>query len=163
VVLIAVVILLSISQKPAQSVGAARIGQALSNFKLSDINGQEVELADFTGKVVLVNAWATWCPPCKAEMPDLNAYYQAHREEGFELLAVNGGDTLSQASAFAQQTNLAFPVLLDQDLRVLNGLGIHSYPTSILVGRDGVVKGIHQGMFSPESLEAEVTPLIQEQ
>jgi peroxiredoxin len=152
------------SQKtPVQALAPARIGQPLSDFSLTDLQGQTVQLDDFAGKVVLVNAWATWCPPCKAEMPDLNAYYQAHQAEGFVLLAVNAGDSLSQASAFAEQAGLAFPVLLDEDLRVLNGLGIHSFPTSIIVGRDGVVKGIHQGMFSPESLEAKITPLLQSQ
>jgi cytochrome c biogenesis protein CcmG, thiol:disulfide interchange protein DsbE len=159
---IAIVFLLT-SKAPAQVVGPAKIGQPLSDFSLTDINGQAVHLRDYAGQVVLVNAWAIWCPPCKAEMPDLNAYYQAHQKDGFVLLAVNAGDTLSQASAFAEQARLAFPVLLDEDLRVLNGLGIHSFPTSIIVGQDGVVKGIHQGMFSPESLETEITPLLSSQ
>jgi peroxiredoxin len=161
--LIIAIAFLFTSKAPAQAVGPAKIGQPLSNFRLTDINGQSVQLTNYAGKVVLVNAWATWCPPCKAEMPDLNAYYQTHQEEGFVLLAVNAGDTLSQASAFANQAGLAFPVLLDDDLYVLNGLGIHSFPTSIIIGRDGVVKGIHQGMFSPESLEAEITPLLSSQ
>ncbi len=72
-----------------------------------------MRLSDYAGKVVLLNAWATWCPPCKAEMPDLNAYYHAHQDEGFVILAINAGDSASVAAAFADQIGLSFPVLLD--------------------------------------------------
>jgi peroxiredoxin len=141
-------------------VSPAQTGKALSDFSLNDVGGKMIRLSDYSGKVVLVNAWATWCPPCKAEMPALNAYYQAHQADGFELLAVNAGDPVSDAAAFASQKGLAFPVLLDPNTSLLTGLGVHSFPTSIMVGRDGVVKAIHVGMFTPESLETEVTPLL---
>lgn len=137
-----------------------RVGAPLSSFSLTDIQGNKVKLSDYKGKVVLVNAWATWCPPCRAKMPDLNAYYQAHQTDGFMVLAVNAGDPLSSAAAFAQSNGLAFPVLLDPDLQLLDGFGIHSFPTSIVVGRDGRVKTIHVGMFTPQALETEVTPLL---
>ena len=132
----------------------------MEDFKLTDIHGKTVRLSDFAGKAVLINAWATWCPPCKAEMPDLNAYYQAHQDEGFVILAVNAGDSASQAAAFASQKGLAFPVLLDPNTRFLTSLGVRSFPTSILVGSDGVVKTIHVGMFTPQSLDAEITPYL---
>lgn len=157
---IAAAFLLLGKKTPTQMVVPAQVGQPLSQFSLADIQGKTVHLQDYAGQVVLVNAWATWCPPCKAEMPALNAYYRAHQSEGFVLLAVNAGDSASQAAAFATQSGLAFPVLLDADLRLLNGLGIRSYPTSIIVGRDGLVQDIHVGMFSAESLEAEITPLL---
>ena len=159
VIVIASVLLLSHKSSTSSS-GPARVGKPLGDFSLSDINGQTVHLSDYRGKVVLVNAWATWCPPCKAEMPDLNAYYQAHQANGFMLLAINAGDPASDAAAFASQKGLAFPVLLDPNTRLLNSLGIHSFPTSILVGTDGVVKAIHVGMFTPQALEAEITPYL---
>jgi peroxiredoxin len=95
-------------------------------------------------------------------MPDLNTYYQTYQDEDFVILAVNGGDPASEAAAFADQAGLSFPVLLDPNTQVLDSLGIHSYPTSILVGADGVVKTIHVGMFTPEMLEEEITPFLQE-
>jgi peroxiredoxin len=143
-----------------QTAGPAQIGKPLGDFSLMDINGNAVHLADYTGKLVLINAWATWCPPCKAEMPDLNAYYQAHQADGFVLLAFNAGDPASDAAAFASQKGLSFPVLLDPNTNLLNNLGIRSFPTSILIGPDGVVKAIHVGMFTPQSLEAEITPYL---
>jgi peroxiredoxin len=93
-------------------------------------------------------------------MPDINAYYQAHQKDGFMVLAVNAGDPQSSAADFAQSNKLAFPVLLDSDLRMLDGLGIHDFPTSIVIGRDGQVRHIQVGMFSPQALEAVVTPLL---
>jgi len=140
--------------------GPAQVGQKLKDFSLIDISGNTVRLSDYAGKVVLINAWATWCPPCTAEMPDLNAYYQAHQEDNFVILAINAGDPASAAAAFAEEKGLAFPVLLDSNVQVLNSLGVHSYPTSILVGADGVVKSIHLGMYSMQGLETEVTPYL---
>jgi thiol-disulfide isomerase/thioredoxin len=144
----------------AQSVVPPRMGSAFGDFALVDIHGKTVRLSDYKGQVVLVNAWATWCPPCKAEMPLLNQYYQVHAGQGFVLLAVNAGDSLDQAAAFAGQNHLAFPVLLDPGTKLLDQMAIHDFPTSILIGKDGTVKAIHIGMFTSESIESEVTPLL---
>ena len=93
-------------------------------------------------------------------MPLLNRYYQSHTKDDFVLLAVNAGDSQNEAASFANQNGLAFPVLLDPGTQLLNQLGINSFPTSILIGRDGNVKTIHIGMFTPDSIEAELTPLL---
>jgi cytochrome c biogenesis protein CcmG, thiol:disulfide interchange protein DsbE len=151
---------LSFSQAGANSAIPPRVATPLGNFTLTDIQGQKVQLSDYKGKVVLVNAWATWCPPCRAEMPDINAYYQAHQTDGFMVLAINAGDPLDKAASFAQSNNLAFPVLLDSNLSLLNSMGIHDFPTSIVIGRDGRVKHVQVGMFSPEALDSVVTPLL---
>ena len=93
-------------------------------------------------------------------MPLLNAYYQAHQDEGFIILAINAGDPASDAAVFANQRGLTFPVLLDPNTNLLTSLGVHSFPTSILVGSDGVVKAIYVGMFTPQALDAEITPYL---
>lgn len=162
--LLIVVIAFAFTKKaPGRALSLAQVGQALSDFSLTDIHGETIHLKDYAGQVILLNAWATWCPPCKAEMPDLNTYYQAHQKDGFVILAINGGDSLNQTTVFAEQAGLAFPVLIDENAYLLDRLGIRSLPTSIIVGRDGIVKTIHLGMYTPESLEEEVTPLIQSQ
>lgn len=140
--------------------GPARLGQPMPEFKLASLSGQPVSLGDYAGRPVLVNAWATWCPPCRAEMPALQAFYAAHQASGLELLAVNAGEGASLVSSFIGQMGFTFPVLLDPGMQVLEGLGVRSYPTSILVGRDGQVKLIHTGLFTPETLESEVAPLL---
>jgi len=158
--LVVAALVIGFTRNGSASLAPAQIGQPLGNFTLQNLDGAPVSLADYSGRMVLINAWATWCPPCRAEMPALNDYYQAHKNQGFVILAINAGDAQSQAAAFAQQLGLAFPVLLDPDTRLLDSLGIHSFPTSILLGRDGRVKAIHVGMFSPQELDAEVTPLL---
>jgi thiol-disulfide isomerase/thioredoxin len=147
-------------EAPIQNVSPAHVGSELGEFSLTDISGNTIRLKDYSGRPVLINAWATWCPPCKAEMPLLNQYYQAHANQGFTLLAVNAGDSKSVAASFANQNRLAFPVLLDPGSQLLNQLGIHSFPTSILIGKDGKVKLIHVGMFTADAIEKEITPFL---
>ncbi len=142
------------------SLGPARVGAQLGNFTLTDVTGKQVRLSDYAGRPVLINAWATWCPPCQAEMPDLNAYYKAHSSQGFVILAINAGETAAQASAFANQLGLTFPILLDPSESLMDTLHIADFPTSILVGRDGTVKAIHVGRLTPATLEKEITPFL---
>lgn len=160
--LIIAFVLLMFKNSADETLKPAVVGQPLGDFSLTEINGKTVSLSDYAGQVVLINAWATWCPPCKAEMPDLNAYYQAHQDEGFVLLAVNAGDSADDAASFANQKGLTFPVLLDPNTSLLTSLGVNSFPTSILVGADGVVKAIHIGIFTPEALENEITPYLRD-
>lgn len=146
--------------RPATVSGRAVNGRPMPAFTLTSLTGQPVSLSDYAGQVVLVNAWATWCPPCRAEMPDLHTFYQAHRAEGFALLAVNAGEDQAAVSPFIAEMGFTFPVLLDPGLGVLNGLGIDAFPTSIVIGRDGVVKTIHIGYYAPEAVAADVLPLL---
>ncbi len=154
------VLLLFTPQGTAGAPGPARIGAPIGNFTLTDLSGKQVQLSDYAGRPVLLNAWATWCPPCQAEMPDLNAYYQAHRSQGFVILAINAGETSAQASAFATRLGLSFPILLDPTEALMDTLHIADFPTSILVGRDGVVKAIHVGRLTPAMLQKEITPYL---
>ena len=159
--LVSAIALLLVKQSPrTTSIELAQKGQTLSDFSLTNLDGEMVRLSDFQGQVILVNAWATWCPPCVAEMPDLQAYYQAHQDENFVILGINAGDTFRAAFEFASQKGITFPILLDPEVSLLTNLGIHSFPTSILVGADGVVKNIHVGMYTAEDLETDISPYL---
>ncbi len=146
----------------SQALGSAgvRIGASLPNFTLYDLQGNRVKLSDYAGRPVLINAWASWCPPCRAEMPALNQYYQTYKNTGLVILAINDGESQSIAADFTGQIGVTFPVLLDPGTQVLDGYGIHDLPTSILVGRDGLVKTIHIGLFTSIALEQELTPFV---
>lgn len=138
----------------------ARIGQPLSDFSLQDLDDETGRLNDYRGQVVLINAWAVWCPPCVAEMPDLQAFYQAHRAENFTILGINAGDPSSKAAAFVSQQGITFPILLDPNVELLTSLGVDSFPTSILIDADGMVRSIHIGMYTAEDLDAAILPYL---
>lgn len=158
--IVAAMILLLSPALMSNASGPARIGQPLSALNLVDINGQARQLADYQGKVVLLNVWATWCPPCRSEMPDLQAYYTANKEKGFIILAINAGDARQDVRDFAANLQLSFPILMDPDLNWVRRMAIFDYPTSILIGRDGLVKKIQIGMYTPTALKADVDSLI---
>ncbi len=154
--LLSAVLLLYLSNRPA--VGFPRVGSRMVNFSLRDLEGNEVHLRDYTGQTVLINAWATWCPPCEAEMPLLVGAYQKYKDSGFTILAINAGETREEAAAFALNYGMDFPVLLDSDSTLLDSLLIDSLPTSVLVGPDGVVKAVHIGILKPEDFAAQIAP-----
>ena len=144
------------------STGPLAAGSTLVDFSLSDLQGKTVRLSDFRGQVVLVNTWATWCPPCRSEMPGINAYYQSHRSAGFIVLAINAGETTQQAADFAQELGLAFPVLMDPDESLVDKLQIDSFPTSVLLDRQGKIRGVHIGYYDPDLLAKDIAPLLNE-
>jgi peroxiredoxin len=158
ILILLAIFLLIFRSSPVQSVRPPQVGSKLGDFSLQSITGETVRLSDYEGRPVLINTWAIWCPPCKAEMPLLNEYYQAHAAEGFVILAINAGDTQAEAAAFASQNSLQFPILLDPGTQLLDQMAIHSFPTSILIGRDGLVKAIHIGLLTQESIEVEISP-----
>ncbi len=155
------IILYQAANAPVRTLSRIQIGAPLRDFALNDLSGKTVHLSDYAGRTVLINGWATWCPPCKTEMPALNQYYLAHRDQGFVLLAVDAGDPQDTTAEFASKNGLSFPVLLDPGARVLDTMGINDFPTSILVGRDGTVKTVHFGAYTLEALEADINPLLQ--
>lgn len=139
------------------------VNYAAPDLILSDLNGVEHELTDHLGEVVLINLWATWCPPCKAEMPTLEAYYQAHRAEGLLILAINDGDPADAVAAFAQEYNLTFPVLLDPEYEAsARAFKTRSLPSSFVVDRVGNIRLRWVGEIDRATLEKYVTPLILE-
>lgn len=118
----------------------AKNGPAAPNFTLKDLEGRTVSLSDNRGKVVLVNIWATWCPPCVAETPSLNKLYKMMKDENFALLAVSideGGK--KDVEEFMKKKNLSFPVLLDPDGRVARLYGTTGVPESFIVRKDGTI------------------------
>ncbi len=132
------------------------------DLTLTDLEGRAVSLADYRGQVVLVNNWATWCPPCRAEMPILEAYYQKHQAKGFVVLAIEAGDLKEEVLAFVRQVGLSFPVLLDPEGRSLAAFGNMALPNSYVVDRHGKLRLAWTGPVDQRSLETYLTPLLEE-
>ncbi|MFH2102858.1 MAG: TlpA disulfide reductase family protein [Chloroflexota bacterium] len=132
------------------------------DLKLTDLAGEIRSLSDYSGVVVLVNNWATWCPPCQSEMPELQAYFQAHASQGFLLVAIESGDPASQVSAFVEEYGLTFPVWLDPHADALMAFNNWSLPSSYLIDRSGTIRYSWIGEVNRITLEEYVTPLLEE-
>ena len=101
--------------------------------------GQNLSLGALKGKVVFLNFWATWCGPCRAEMPSMEALYSRYREKGLEILAVNCGEEQEEVLAFMKSNRLSFPVALDSDGKVSGAYGIQAIPASFIIDREGKI------------------------
>lgn len=144
------------------SVVPMEVNFAAPELALQNINGENESLAEYRGSVALVNNWATWCPPCKAEMPTLAAYYNEHRDEGFTIIAIEAGDPADVVSQFAQSYGLNFPVWLDPGGESLKAFRNGTLPNSYVIDRTGTVRYAWTGEISRAMLEKYVTPLIAE-
>ena len=119
---------------------APRVGYRAPNFRLPNLNGEEVSLASYKGKVLFINFWATWCGPCKAEMPSMERLYQEYKDQGFEILAISSDMQGSPiVKPFVEKYRFTYPILLDPNFRVDAMYLVHSVPTTVLVARDGII------------------------
>jgi thiol-disulfide isomerase/thioredoxin len=132
--------LLGCSSPPQATVGPPAVGQAAPDFTLHDLGGQPVTLSALRGKVVIVNFWATWCPPCRAEMPSMELLHRELADEGLVMLAVNiekeGRQSVPRFLATSAHT---FPVLLDDQEVVQKRYGVYKFPESFVIRKDGVI------------------------
>lgn len=117
-----------------------------SNFTLKSLAGSEVSLDRLKGKYLLINFWATWCGPCKVEMPSLQALYERFRSDNFDVLAISN-DMFGEkvVRPYIEANRLSFPVLLDQNLKVSHKYGVVNLPTTFLVDPDGKIVGVLNG------------------
>ncbi len=142
-----------ISGGPPEETGVEAISDAGSNaagyendFTLIDLDGEEVSLSDFAGKIVMLNFWATWCPSCKAEIPDFIEVYDDYRDKGVQFIGVSDEDmpTLRQ---FVQEYGINYPILVD-DAGIGGHWGVRAIPTTFILGRDGTVLFKNVGMMT---------------
>lgn len=135
-------------------IAAPQAGFLAPDFSLKSLSGENVSLASLRGKAVLVNIWASWCPPCRAEMPAMERAYLAYKNKGFVVLAVNSTvqDSTDNARAFASERNLSFPILLDESGLVTRLYRIQSLPSSFFIRPDGVISEVVIGGPIAEAL-----------
>jgi peroxiredoxin len=150
---------------PARSYSAPApvAGAPAPDFTLKTLDGEMVTLSQFRGQPVLINFWATWCPPCRLEMPDLVKAYEAHQSEGFVLLGVNltYQDSLPEVQAFVDEFGMTFPVLLDEDGHVTDDLyRLRGLPLSVFVNREGVIARLHIGALPASQIETYVGEIL---
>jgi cytochrome c biogenesis protein CcmG/thiol:disulfide interchange protein DsbE len=146
----------------AKSAAPGEINSPAPALTLTDIQGETVSLADYRGQWVLVNNWATWCPPCRAEMPELNAYYEAHKDEGFVLIGISAGDTHTQVVDFTDALGIQFPMWVDPQQEALRAFQMSALPNSFVIDPEGNVRLVWTGAVTLDTLEQKVTPLLQQ-
>ena len=139
------------------------VGKQAPDFTLPTLNGAEVSLSQFRGQPVLINFWATWCLPCREEMPELVRSYESHKAEGLIILGLNltYSDSLPDVASFASEFNITFPILLDKDGAVDKLLyQIPGVPTSIFVNRDGTIERIQVGVMTGKQIKQYIAEII---
>ena len=152
------------SSEPAASSGVclAKKAPAKLAYTVKDMNGADVRLADYKGKVILLNYWATWCGPCKVEIPDLVALQEKYKDKGLVILGVSQDDDPETLRAFASAFKMNYPVLVGRDQPdLLDAQGpLWGLPTTYLIARDGTICTRHLGPATKEDFEREIKALL---
>ena len=141
----------------------AQVSYPAPALELDDLGGFPASLEDLRGRVVLVNLWATWCPPCKEEMPALQAFYVKHKALGFTVVAINDGESAEVVREFAETYRLTFPVWLDPEYTATEDAFLTmNLPSSFVIDREGTIRLRWVGGIDQPTLEEYVTPIIME-
>jgi len=159
--LLGMALLLAASGAPAQALRPWG-GGATPPLELSDVDGTPRRLADYRGKAVLVNFWATWCGPCREEMPSIESLRLSMMGKPFEVLAVNVGQSPRVARDFGDKLMLGFPLLLDRDTKAAKAWGARVLPASFVVAPDGVIRYSYYGDldWSAPEVRAKIEALL---
>jgi cytochrome c biogenesis protein CcmG/thiol:disulfide interchange protein DsbE len=135
--------------------------QKAPNFSLQTQNGKVIELSKLKGKVVLVNFWATWCPPCRAEIPDFIEVYNTYKSKGFEIVGIAlDEDGWSKVAPYIEEVKINYLVVLGSAKVVQQYGGIEAIPTTFIVDKNGYIAGTQVGLLSKETLEQKLKSLL---
>jgi peroxiredoxin len=154
-------LLLLASAAAAQTAGDA---PAAPDFTLKSASGENLRLSEYRGQVVLLNFWATWCGPCRQEMPPLNALHERYQRLGFVVLGVSIDDDPRVATRMAQQLGVSYPILFDTDKDISRLYEVRAMPSTYLIDRDGRVRHVHLGYRDGyiDTYQQQVRQLLQE-
>ncbi|MEM7030104.1 MAG: TlpA disulfide reductase family protein [Chloroflexota bacterium] len=137
-----------------------KLGNPAAQFTLKSLDGEVVSLSDFAGQPVIINFWATWCGPCEAEMPDIEAAYLAHKDEGLIVLAVDMAEHPETVRSFVNYYELTFHILIDVDQDVGNHYGARALPTTYFVDRSGNIVHMYFGQMRESDIEVGLRKIL---
>ncbi|WP_171005525.1 TlpA disulfide reductase family protein [Bacillus sp. E(2018)] len=147
--------------KEEENTGLQR-GDTAPAFSLRTLEGKQVDLKDYRGQKVIVNFWATWCPPCREEMPEMEKFYKDYKNKGVEILAVNleySETNTEKVSKFVKEYNLSFPIPLDEKNTIGKQFRAVSIPTSYFIDEKGLIKNSHIGPMDYELMKDEINKM----
>lgn len=143
------------SPSGGSNAGPVKVGDAMPEYSAEFLDGKDFTMADQKGKVVLLNVWATWCPPCRAEIPDLQQLHDKYAAQGFSVVgvSVDSDGAAQEVRDFVREKSMTYPVVLDPEGTLATLVDTAVIPTSALVDRDGKIVWIHQGTVSADDPE----------
>jgi peroxiredoxin len=138
-----------------------QVGDRPYAFTLANVDGEQVALSDHMGQPIILNFWATWCGPCRIEMPELQAAYEANQDQGLVILALDRDESAQTVSRFFDELNLTFTPLLDDGGEVARRYGVGgNLPASIFINPEGQITAIHRGLMDQNLIEAYLAETI---
>lgn len=170
VVPIVIVILLAVTAyevtrrgpTPAKPGGPGAAERSLApDFTLQDLNGQPLALSNYRGKIVLLDFWATWCAPCRAEIPHMVEFQDKYREQGFQVVGISMDDGPKPVREFYQEFKMNYPVAIGNDKLADSYGGVLGLPVTLLIGRDGRIEAKYAGIVEMPVLEQRIKTLLQ--
>ncbi|TET26581.1 MAG: TlpA family protein disulfide reductase [Dehalococcoidia bacterium] len=126
------------------------VGNLAPDFTLTDLDGNSVTLSHFRGKVIFLNFWASWCPPCRAEMPDMEAIYQNYKDQDVVVIGVNVNEAENAVRQFVQQGGYSWTFVIDTTGEVTRSYGATAIPASFFIDREGIIRAVSIGSMSQE-------------
>ena len=135
---------------------APEIGHPAPDFTLTDLDGNEVNLSDFRGKVVFLNFWAVGCPPCRFEMPEMEALYQEYKDRDVVIIGVDLGEYRSSVKSFVEENGYSWTFVIDTNGLVAWDYLITGIPSSFFIDEDGIIRALQIGMMSRATMEAKL-------
>ncbi len=151
-------------EKPTPPTGPKQVGSyagsIAADFRLPNLDGVETTLESQRGKLVMLNFWATWCGPCRSEMPALQKTYESLKDQGLVLLGINVGETREQVKAYAAELHLSFPLLLDSDSKTARSYRVYGLPTTVFVDRKGVILEVAVGALDERTLDSRLKRML---
>jgi len=150
----------SVTVTAAATGPAPRAGREAPDFRVRALDGTFLQLSDFRGRPVWINFWATWCPPCRAEMPDIQEVYEENVDRGLVIIALSIGERAGTVRDYVERTGLTFAIGLDQDTAAAARYRIVGIPTHFFVDRDGVLRDWRIGSMSKKTMEQKVDEIM---
>ena len=142
--------------------GRPAVGKPAPDFTLKDLDGNTVSLSDFRGKVVFLNFWATWCPPCRAEMPDIEALHRQYRDQGVVVLGVDLREGEGTVRTYVEGGGYTWTFLLDKTGQVGTQYRVSAIPTSYFIDSEGIIRAVAIGGMTRQTMEAKLALAMRE-
>ncbi len=153
--------LLAVQACTPSSASAVSVGEPAPDFTLVDLDGNQVSLSDFRGKTVFVNFWTQWCPPCRAEMPEMEAFYQEYKDKGVVVIGVDIKETREEVLQYVQEGGYSWTFVLDTIGDVTANYEVTAIPTSFFIDREGIIQAVHIGAMTKRVMENEMAKAMQ--